>query len=160
MLALTKKLCPFLSFICLLSCGKKMSEKETVTKPHIEPQVPSSTLIIAIAGATKTYLLPDPGGFKFPDQLRVRSNNALGRKVTITYNIPSEDPTSFDYKCIYKGTGASTMPVERCVDMIGDDLGDITDNEEIILDEGRSIKFESDSTDLEADAIYDVRWVL
>lgn len=160
MLALTKKLCPFLSFICFISCGKKMSEKESVSKPHIESQVPSPTLIIAIEERVKTYELPNPGGFKFPEQLRVRSNNALGKKVTITYNIPSEDPTSFDYKCIYKGTSASSMPVERCVDMAGDDLGNITDGEENVLDVGKSIKFESDSDDLKADAIYDVRWIL
>ena len=159
MLALTRKLCPFISFFCLISCGKKMSEQESVTKPHIESQVPSPTLIIAIEARLKTYIPKSSGGFKFPEQLRVRSNNALGKKVTITYNIPSEDPTSFDYKCIYKGTSSSQMPVERCVDMDGGDLGDITDGRENILDEGRAIKFESDSDDLKADAIYDVRWL-
>lgn len=160
MLALTRKLCPFLSFLCVMSCGKKMNEQEAVSKPHIESQVPSPTLIIAIEKRTTIYELKDPGGFKFPDQLRVRSNNALGKKVTITYNIPSEDPTSFDYKCIYKGTSDHQMPVERCVYMDGSDLGNITDGRENPLDIGRTIKFESDSDDLKADAIYGVRWAI
>lgn len=156
MLSLTRKLCPLLSFFCLLSCGKKINEPETAVKPHIEPQVPSSTLIIAIEERSKIYIPEGPGGFKFPEQLRVRSNNALGKKVTITYNIPSEDPTSFEFKCFYKGTSADQMPVQKCVDMAGDDFGDITDGEEHVID--KAIKFESDSDDLKADAIYDVRW--
>ena len=156
MLSLTRKLCPLFSFICLMSCGKKINEKEAVAKPHIETQVPSPTLIIAIEERTKTYIPQGQGGFKFPDQLRVRSNNALGKKVTITYNIPAEDPTSFEFKCFYKGTAQDKMPVQKCVDMDGADFGDITDGEEHVID--KAIKFESDSDDLKADAIYEVRW--
>lgn len=156
MLSLTRKLCPFISFICLMSCGKKISEKDPAAKPLIESQVPSPTLIIAIEERVKTYIPKGSGRYKFPDQLRVRSRNALGKRVTITYNIPSEDPTSFEMKCFYKGTSEDQMPIQKCVDMSGDDLGDITDGEEHAIDE--AIRFESDSDDLKADAIYDVVW--
>lgn len=158
MLSLTRKLCPLFSLIFMVGCGKKMTEPETVTKPHIEPQVPSPTLIIPIETRSYTMTLERSGGFKFPDRLRVRSNNAVGKVVTIVYNIPSEDPASFDYKCTYVGTGAATMPVDSCVDMEGDDLGDITDGRENPLDAGKSVRFESNSDEFEGDAIYDVDW--
>lgn len=158
MLSLSQKLCPLFSLIFMVGCGKKMTEPETTSKPQVLPQVPSPTLIVPIE-RTSLMVLERSGGFKFPDRLRVRSNNAVGKVVTIVYNIPSEDPASYDYKCTYVGTGAATMPLDRCVDMEGYDLGDIADGRENPLDAGRAIKFESNSDELEADAIYDVDWI-
>jgi hypothetical protein len=159
MLSLSRKLCPFFSLIFLMSCGKKITESGSTSKPHIEEQLPSPTLIIGIEERLKLFVLERSGGFVFPEELRVRSNNALGKKITITYNIPPEDPAGFDYKCTYKGVTATSMPIEKCVDIDGYDLGNMTDGRRNPLDAGKTIKFESDSDDLQADAIFQVEWL-
>ena len=159
MLALSRKLCPFFSLIFMMSCGKKMNEPKAETKPHIENQEPSPTLILAIETLAKIYDPARSGNFKLPDRLRVRSNNAAGKTVTITYNILPEDPAYFEFKCIYKGASEISMPVEKCVDMEGKDVGDITDGRSNPIDHDKLIKLESSSEDLKADAIYEVDWM-
>lgn len=160
MLALSRKLCPFFSLIFMMGCGKKMTEPESVSKPHIENQEPSPTLILAIEKRMQTFTPTRHGQYILPDQLRVRSNNALGKVVTIVYNIRADDHETYDAKCIYKGTAAAEMPVDRCVDQDGVNLGNITDGQTLmIIDAGNSIQMESNSDDLKADAIYDVNWI-
>lgn len=160
MLALSRKLCPFFSLIFMMSCGKKITEPETVSKPHIENQEPSSTLILAIEKTLQTYVPKRSGQYILPSELRVRSNNALGKVATIIYNIRADDADTYDAKCIYKGTTDISMPVDRCVDQDGIDLGHITDGQTLmIIDAGNSIKLETNSEDLKADAIYDVNWI-
>ncbi len=161
MLALSlKKLCPFFSLIFMMSCGKKMTEPESVSNPQIENQLPSPTLILAIEQRIKKFVPVRNGQYILPDQLRVRSNNAIGKVVTIIYNIRADDPETYDAKCIYKGTAQDAMPVDRCVDQDGIDLGDITDGQtQMIIPAGNSIQLESNSDDLKADAIYDVNWI-
>ncbi len=161
MLELTrKKLCPFFSLLFMMSCGKKMTEPESVTKPHIENQLPSPTLILAIEEKLQTYIAKRPGHYILPEQLRVRSNNALGKVVTIIYNIRADDPETYDAKCTYQGVAEDSMPVEKCVDQDGYDLGDITDGQtQLIIPAGNSIQLESNSDELQADAIYDVNWI-
>lgn len=159
MLALSRKLCPLFSLIFMVGCGKKITEPKAVSKPHIENQEPSPTLIIPIETKSKVYDPDHSGNFKLPDRLRVRSNNATGKVVTITYNILPEDPDYYEYKCTYKGVSDSSMPVEKCVDMEGKDVGNITDGRENPIDQDKLIKFDSNSEDLKADAIFEVDWV-
>jgi hypothetical protein len=161
MLALTRKtICPFFSLIFMMGCGKKMTEPESVSKPHIENQVPSPTLILAIEQRLSKFVSTHNGQYILPRELRVRSNNALGKVVTIIYNIRADEPDTYDAKCIYKGIAEDTMPVDRCVDQDGIDLGDITDGQtQMIIPAGNSIELESNSDELKADAIYDVNWI-
>ena len=160
MLALTRKLCPFFSLIFMMSCGKKMTESETKVNPLIQNQEPSPTLILAIEQKIQSYIPQRSGQYLLPDRLRVRSNNAIGKIVTIIYNIRADDPETYDAKCIYKGTAESAMPVEKCVDQNGVDLGNITDGQTVmIIDAGNTIELQSNSEELQADAIYDVNWI-
>ncbi|MFL5783430.1 MAG: hypothetical protein ACJ76H_02400 [Bacteriovoracaceae bacterium] len=159
MLALSRKLCPFFSFMLLMGCGKKMTEPNTTAKPHIENQKPSPTLIIPIEEASFEYKIPQSGDFLLPDRLRVRSGNADGKVVSITYNIHPDDPETYEFKCVYKGVSADSMPVAKCVNIEGQDLGNVTDGTvQFALEADNSIKFESNSEELKADAIYDVDW--
>ncbi len=160
MLTLSKKLCPFFSFLLMMSCGKKMTESTPKTKPNIQHQEPSPTLIIAIEQRTLNFIPERSGQYLLPDRLRVRSANATGKTVTIVYNIRADDPETYDAKCTYKGNAPETMPVEKCVDQDGVDLGNITDGSTIMLiDAGNTIKFTSSSDELKADAIFDVNWM-
>ncbi len=158
MLALSRKLCPFFSLIFMMSCGKKITEPKTESKPHTEYQEPSPTLIISLESRTKVYDPEQSANFVIPDRLRVRSNNATGKVVTITYNVLPEDPDYYEFKCTYRGVSESSMPVEKCVDAGGDDLGDITSGAEMLILEDKNIKFEANTDDLKVDAIYQVRW--
>ncbi len=161
MLALTrKKLCPFFSLIFMMSCGKKMTESETKINPLVQNQEPSPTLILAIEKKLQSYIPQRSGQYLLPDRLRVRSNNALGKIVTIIYNIRADDPETYDIKCIYKGATDASMPIDKCVDQNGVDVGNITDGQAItIIDAGNTIELQSNSEDLKADAIYDVNWI-
>lgn len=158
MLALSKKLCPLFSLIFMVGCGKKITEPTEVAKPHIENQEPSPTLIIPIESSSKTVELQRGGGFKLPDRLRVRSNNATGKVVTIAYNVLPEDPDYYEFKCIYRGVSEASMPVQKCVDMEGHEMTEVTDGRENPIDSDKVIKIESSSSELKADAIYEVRW--
>lgn len=160
MLTLSKKLCPFFSFLLMMSCGKKMTETSPKTKPSVQYQEPSPTLILSIEQKIVTFTPERSGQYLLPDRLRVRSANATGKTVTVVYNIRADDPETYDAKCIYKGTAPDTMPVQKCVDQDGVDLGNITDGSTLmIIDAGNSIKFTSSSDELKADAIYDVNWM-
>lgn len=159
MLALSRKLCPLFSLIFMVGCGKKINEPKAVTRPLIENQEPSPTLILAIETLMKIYDPIRSGNFKLPDRLRVRSNNASGKVVIITYNILPEDPDYYEFKCIYKGESETSMPVDKCVDMEGKDVGNITDGRENPVDHDKLIRIESSSEELKADAIFDVNWV-
>lgn len=158
MLALSRKLCPLFSLIFMVSCGKKITEPEVTAKPHIENQEPSPTLIIPIESRTTEYHPARDGRFKLPDRLRVRSNNATGKVVTISYNVLPEDPDYYEFKCIYKGVSEASMPVQKCVDMEGHEVTEVTDGRENPLDNEKLIRIESNSDDLKADAIYEVYW--
>lgn len=158
MLALSKKLCPLFSFFCLMACGKKITEPQETVKPLVQHQVPSPTLIIAIEERQKIFEPENIGGLKLPDQLRVRSGNALGKMVVISYNVLPEDYDYFEFKCTYTGVSNTSMPLQKCVDMEGNDLGNVT-NIEFPIDSDKLIRFDSDSDDLKADAIYEVRWL-
>jgi hypothetical protein len=161
MLALTRKLCPFFSLMIMVGCGKKMTEPDSTDKPHIEPQKPSPTLILSIESLEKIYKLPLGAWFLLPDRLRVRSNNAIGKTVTITYNISPDDPENYEFKCTYKGATADSMPVEKCVDIVGSDMGDVTDgSDHMPMTINQLIKLESSSEELQADAIYSVTWLI
>jgi hypothetical protein len=160
MLALSRKLCPFFSLIFIMSCGKKMTESETKSSPLVQNQEPSPTLILSIEKNIQKYLPQRPGQYLLPDRLRVRSNNAIGKIVTIIYNIRADDPETYDAKCIYKSASEASMPVDKCVDQNGADLGNITDGQTImIIDAGNTIELQSNSEELKADAIYDVNWI-
>ncbi len=160
MLTLSKKLCPFFSFLLMMSCGKKMTESGPKSKPIFQYQEPSPTLILPIEQKVFTYIPELSGQYLFPDRLRVRSANAMGKTVTIVYNIRADDPETYDAKCVYKGTAPETMPVEKCVDQDGKDLGNITNGSTVMLiDAGNTIKFTSSSDELKADAIFSVTWM-
>lgn len=160
MLKLSQKLCPFFSLIFMIGCGKKMTEPAGESgSPHVESQKPSPTLIIPIETRTKLYDPDRSGNYRLPDRLRVRSGNAAGKLVVVTYNILPEDPDYFEFKCIYKGETDTSMPVEKCVDMDGKNVGNITDGRPNPVDHDRLIRFESNSEDLKADAIYEVDWL-
>jgi hypothetical protein len=160
MLTLSKKLCPFISFLLMMGCGKKITESGSKSKPLVQYQEPSPTLILAIEQRVVTFVPDRSGQYLLPDRLRVRSANATDKTVTIVYNIRADDPETYDAKCIYKGTAPDTMPVQKCVDQDGVDLGNITNGATIMLiDAGNTIKFTSSSEELKADAIFDVTWM-
>ncbi len=161
MLALTRKFCPFFALIFMMSCGKKMTESESPsTPPLVQNQMPSSTLVLGIENKVQTYIPKFSGHYLLPDRLRIRSNNALGKIATIIYNIRADDPETYDIKCIYKGNTDTSMPVDRCVDQYGVDVGNITNGQTVmIFDAGNSIELKSNSEELKADAIYDVDWI-
>ncbi len=160
MLALSRKLCPLFSLVFMMSCGKKMTESENSSKPHIENQEPSATLILAIE-TLKTYYVPSRSGqYYLPDRLRVRSENAVGKTVSITYNVRGDDNEIWDIRCHYKGAAADSMPIEKCVDQEGIDVGNIWNGSiPTMVDHGNYIRIESTTSELKVDAIYDVNWI-
>jgi hypothetical protein len=159
MLALSRKLCPFFSLMVMVACGKKMTEPGTVTTPHIENQSPTPTLVIEIAEHLQEYRFGQSGDILLPDRLIVNSGDATGKTISITYNISPDDPELYEFKCVYKGVSSTSMPVQKCVDIDGSDMGNVTNGSfSFPMAEGYSIKFESSSYDLKAEAIYDVNW--
>jgi hypothetical protein len=158
--AFTKKVCPFLSLVLTISCGKKISDTSDdggLIRDHQE--LPPILVIQMQSSIKKSYTIPRNANFLLPDRVFVRSGNAQGRALTIKYN-HEPDHQDFEFSCNYLGTTSHELSLQRCVDHYDREIGPVPENW-FPMDQDKLIKLEvsgAPDPDFRLDAFFSVRW--
>jgi hypothetical protein len=117
LLKLSKKICPLLTMLLAIGCGKQINETASseVTRPSQNSDLPPvlSLQINEQQSPQTNYILPKNAWFKFPTALKVTSGNGIGKRVRIYYNLwPNGD---YEYLCYYSSvSNPNHLAFEKC----------------------------------------------
>lgn len=162
--SLTRTICPLLSLATLAlstGCGKKITEPKPASALDVQQQLPNSLMIVNMTGTYAQQRYPENGDFNLPYELKINRGSAstAGKTVSVYYNVtPSGD---YDLKCVYKGNATGDrMFMSTCYNPAGSVMGTLEQllNEPVWVSKDRFIKMESQASDLDVGAIYQVRW--
>lgn len=165
---LTKRLCPLMSLALAFGCGKKINDPETTTgntRPGQEQELPSKlTLQIdETVSPIKLYEFPKNAWFKLPTKLFAKEGNAVGKKVTIYYNLR---PTgAYEFLCTYRSVSHATeLAFQKCNDMDGVEIistPEVLASMDYPMDKGFSVKLQLTNptgTGMKIESTYLVDW--
>ncbi len=166
---LTKRLCPLMSLALAFGCGKKINDPATSdvnrtdqTQTTELPAVLTIQLQEAVS-SVKTYQLSRNAWFNLPEKLTVRAGNAVGKRVTIYYNLLTNG--DYEFLCNYKSVSSATqLNFQNCessdqVQIVSNvtDLGKM----DFPMDKGSSVKVQltnPTAAGLVIDSTYLVDW--
>jgi hypothetical protein len=169
LLNMTRKLCPLMTFILAIGCGKKIADPQTNDLSRsTQNQLPSNVLPLELdtsTGNRKTFILPRDGMFQgLPTALKVKHGDAAGVEIRIYYNVEDEvaDEYNYQFHCNYKSSVSGTdIPLVSCAtpdsDRTFSDVGDTL----FPMDAGKNIQIElrsSNASPVVIDSIYNVDW--
>ena len=161
---LTRKLCPLMTLaIATVGCGKKISESDSGPSRQTQNQELPSAYVLQLDGSTsskKLYPMPRNAQFKIPERLKVRRGTTAGKSVEISFEANPFDPDDYAFKCTYLPLTNSEMILDRCVDYIDRDFGDISDHIfSLYKDDLIQLRFSgAPASDLLVEAIFSMDW--
>lgn len=107
---LVKKICPFVTLLMAMGCGKQINDPEvSEVARQVQGQEPAPTLILQInesVSAVTSYTLTRNAWFHLPSKLMARNASAVGKSVTIFYNLQLTG--EYEFHCQYKSVASAT----------------------------------------------------